>query len=188
MVLPRRMLGRDVERGEIVEVGLDVGTLGDREAHIGEDLGDLVGDLAHGMDAPLGERAFAHGERHVGALMRQLLGGRGARKFLPPRFERFADRCLQAVDDLAVGLALIRRERTERLHQLGDAALLAERGDAHLFELVEIGGFSDGVKQLGLETVELKRAHGSGSESARPGPLRGVSPAAQQQTQPRPGP
>ena len=38
VVLPRRMLGRDVERGEIVEVGLDVGALGDREAHIGEDL------------------------------------------------------------------------------------------------------------------------------------------------------
>ena len=59
VVLPRRMLGRNVERGEIVEVGLDVGTLGDREAHIGEDLGDLVGDLAHRMDAALGERTLA---------------------------------------------------------------------------------------------------------------------------------
>ena len=56
VVLPRRMLGRNVERGEIVEVGLDVGTLGDREAHIGEDLGDLVGHLADRMDAALGER------------------------------------------------------------------------------------------------------------------------------------
>ena len=46
VILPRRMLGRNVERGEIVEVGLDVGALGDRETHIGEDLGDLVGDLA----------------------------------------------------------------------------------------------------------------------------------------------
>ena len=138
VVLPRRMFGRNVERGEIVEVGLDVGALGDREAHIGEDFRDLVGDLAHGMDAPLGERAFAHGERHVGALVRELLGGRGTRQFLPPRFERFADRCLQAVDDLAVSLAFIGGKRAERLHQLGDAAFLAECRDAHLFELVEV--------------------------------------------------
>ena len=58
VILPRRMLGRNVERGEIVEVGLDVRAFGDREAHIGEDLGDLVGDLAHRVDAALGERAL----------------------------------------------------------------------------------------------------------------------------------
>ena len=34
VLLPRRMLGRDVERGEIVEVVLDVRALGDREAEI----------------------------------------------------------------------------------------------------------------------------------------------------------
>ena len=51
MILPRGMLGRDVERGEIVEVGLDVGAFGDREAHIGEDLGDLVDHLADRVDA-----------------------------------------------------------------------------------------------------------------------------------------
>ena len=163
VVLARRMFGRHVERGEIVEVGLDVGALGDREAHGGEDLGDLVGDLTDGMDATLGERTFAHRERDVGALLGQLLGGCGARKFSPPCLERLTDRRLQAVDDLAVGFALIRRQRAERLHQLGDAALLAERGDADLFKLVEVGRFRDGVKQLGLETVELKRAHGSGS-------------------------
>ena len=68
VVLPRRMLGRDVERGEIVEVGLDVRPFGDPEAHVGEYFGDLVSDLADWMDATLGERTFADRERHVGAL------------------------------------------------------------------------------------------------------------------------
>ena len=54
MHLPRRMLGRDVERLEIVPVVLDVRPFGDGEAHVGEDRDDLVGDLAHRMDAPLG--------------------------------------------------------------------------------------------------------------------------------------
>ena len=61
VLLPRRMLGRNVERGEVVEVGLDVRTFGDREAHVGEDLGDLVDDLADRMDAALGQRASRTG-------------------------------------------------------------------------------------------------------------------------------
>jgi len=77
VVLPCRMLWRNIERGEIVEVGLDVGPFGDREAHIGEDLGDLVGDLAHGVDAALGERPFANGKRDVGPLDHELLAERG---------------------------------------------------------------------------------------------------------------
>ena len=48
------MLGRDVERLEIVPVGLDVGPFGDRETHVGEDRDDLLGDLADRMDAPSG--------------------------------------------------------------------------------------------------------------------------------------
>ncbi len=41
----------EIERGEIVVVGLDVRPLGDDEAEIGEDGGDLVDDLADRMDA-----------------------------------------------------------------------------------------------------------------------------------------
>ena len=65
------MLRRNVKRGEIVEVGLDVRSLGDREAHIGEDLGDLVGDLGNRVDAAFGKRPFAHWERDVGPLSRE---------------------------------------------------------------------------------------------------------------------
>ena len=171
VVLPRRMLGRNVQRGEIVEVGLDVGTLGDRESHIGEDLGDLVGHLAHRMNAALGERPEPNREGDVGALERELLDGRRLGQLGASCLERLADGGLQAIHHLAIGLALFRRQRSERLHQLGDAALAAERGDADLFQLGEVRGFRDGVKQLGLEAIELQRAHGE----RLPGP--GPSPA-----------
>ena len=54
--LPRRMLGRDVERVEVVQVVLDVRALGDGEAHVAEDRDDLLDGLADRMDAALGAR------------------------------------------------------------------------------------------------------------------------------------
>jgi hypothetical protein len=85
----------------------------------------------------------------------ELLAERSLGKLAALGLERLANTLLQAVDDLAVSLALLRRKRAERLHQLRDASLSPERGDAHLFELVEVVSLGDGVKQLGLETVEL---------------------------------
>ena len=135
MVLPRRMLRRNVERGEVVEVGLDVRTLGDREAHVGEDLGNLVGDLADGVDAPIGERSLAHGERDVGALRGEPRLKRGAGQRLLLRLQRLGDAILELVDGLAEILARLRRQLPEPLHQLGDAALAPERGNPDLFQL-----------------------------------------------------
>ena len=51
MHLARRVAGGEVQRREIVVVGLDVRPFGDREAHIGEDGGDLVDHLPDRMDA-----------------------------------------------------------------------------------------------------------------------------------------
>jgi hypothetical protein len=50
---------RHVERGKIVPVVLDLGTAGDGKAHVGENLGQFVHDLADRMDAALGARARA---------------------------------------------------------------------------------------------------------------------------------
>ena len=49
--LPGGMIVLEVQHREIVCVGLDVGTFGDRKAHVGEDRRQLVDDLAHRMDA-----------------------------------------------------------------------------------------------------------------------------------------
>jgi hypothetical protein len=64
--LPRRMLGRDVERLEIVPVVLDVRAFGDREAHVGEDRDDLLGDLRDRVDPSL--RPLAGGQGDIGTL------------------------------------------------------------------------------------------------------------------------
>ena len=66
--LARRMAEREVERGEIVVVGLDVRPFGDGEAEIGEDRRDLVDDLADRMDAAGLERRRADGQGDVDAL------------------------------------------------------------------------------------------------------------------------
>ena len=49
MHLARRVAGREVERGEVVEVVLDVRTFGDGEAHVGEDRCEFLEHLHHGM-------------------------------------------------------------------------------------------------------------------------------------------
>ena len=67
--LARRMADGEIERGEIVVVGLDVRPFGDREAEVGEDRGDLVDDLADRMDAAGLERRRAHRQRDVDALL-----------------------------------------------------------------------------------------------------------------------
>ena len=66
--LARRMAEREIERGEIVVVGLDVRPLGDGEAEIGEDRRDLVDHLADRVDAAGFERRGADRQGHVDPL------------------------------------------------------------------------------------------------------------------------
>ena len=60
--LPRRVAGREVERGEVVEVVLDVRTFGDGKAHVGEDGGEFLEHLHHGMERADGLEARGQGE------------------------------------------------------------------------------------------------------------------------------
>src|SRR5204862_495408 len=59
----RRMIARDVERLEVVIVGLDLGPLGHREAEAGEDRDDLVVNARQRMERSL--RRPAAGKREV---------------------------------------------------------------------------------------------------------------------------
>ena len=65
--LAGRMALGEVQRGEVVVVGLDVRPFGDREAHVGEDRGELVDHLADRMDAADLGRRLAHRQRDVDA-------------------------------------------------------------------------------------------------------------------------
>ncbi len=51
VLLPGGMFGGDVQGVEIVPVAFDLRPFGDAEPHVGEDRGDLLGDLADRVDA-----------------------------------------------------------------------------------------------------------------------------------------
>ena len=135
LLLPRRMLGRDVERGEIVEIVLDVGPFGDGEAHLAEDRDELVDGLADRMDAALG--LGPHRQRDVDPLAGEPRARAPRRRAAPAAASSAASiSSLSTLSARAALAARLGRERAQALHQLGDAALLAEGGDAHLLERV----------------------------------------------------
>ena len=155
MHLARRVAGREVEGGEIVVVGLDVRPLGDAEAEIGEDGGDLVDDLADRMDAAGLQRCATHRQGDVDRLRGQpvdevLLLEDGA-----AGGERLADPVLEAVQRRSHDLALLRRHGAEALHQFGNAALLAQRGDALGFQRRFIGRFGNARGNVALERDDI---------------------------------
>ena len=162
---------REIERGEIVVVGLDVRPFGDGEAEIGEDGGDLVDDLADRMDAAGLQRLGAHRQRDVDRLRREaadevLLLENGA-----AGGERLADAVLQAVQRRPHDLALLRRHGAEALHQFGDAALLAERGDALGLQRRLVGGLGNARGNVALERDDI--GFGCGHFGIRPDPCSG---------------
>ena len=70
----RRMVGREVEREEVVPLGLDLGPDGDGEAEPPEDLDDLVDDAGDRVLGPDPAPARRHGEIEPGLLPPRLLG------------------------------------------------------------------------------------------------------------------
>ena len=145
------MVGREVERGEIVPVVLDLRPGRDREAEIGENLGQLVHHLADRVDAALGDRRDRQG--HVEPLGRQPLLQRRAFQRRLARGERLGHRLAQAVDARPLALPLLRRHPAKRLQQAGHRALLAERGDALRLQRGEIAGARDPAEPVLLQLV-----------------------------------
>ena len=78
VLLPRRMVGRNVEAFEIIVVGFDVRPFGDGKAHVGKDLGDLVENLADRVNASFRQRPEPHRQRDVRALGCKPVGKFGA--------------------------------------------------------------------------------------------------------------
>jgi len=109
----RRVVLGVVERREAVPVGLDLGTVGDVEAHRGEDRLDPLERAAHGMDA--GGAARASGQRDVERLRGELAFELRLGEPSATRDERGVNRLLGGVDLGAAQLLLLGRERSERL-------------------------------------------------------------------------
>jgi hypothetical protein len=153
VLLPRRMLGRNVQRVEIVEVVLDMRSLGHGEAEIAEDLDHFLPDLRHRMH---GARAlWSHRQRDIDLLRGKPRLESGFLKCCLAHTKGFAHAVLQQVERGTGLAAFIGAHAAERLHALGDGALLAERRDAHGFDgrFVGCGGdLREDILFEGLET------------------------------------
>ena len=144
--LPRRMAFREIQLGEVVVVGLDVGTFRHREAHVGEDGGELVGHLADRMHAAGLDGRVAHRQRDVDGLGPEPGIERGGAKCVLGSSDSGGDAILQSVDRRTLHLALVRRHGAERLEQRRHRAAFSQRRHAHSFQPRFVLGRSDGDK------------------------------------------
>ena len=133
MLLPRRMLGRNVERAEIVPVGLDVRPLGDRKTHVAEDRDHLLPDLGD-RDGRCPSPPGAAGSVTSTVSVLSRASSASSAKHVAARLDVLRDRVAELVQRRAGGLALLRAHRAEPLQALGDRAFLAERRDAQRLE------------------------------------------------------
>ena len=173
--LPRRVLGREVQAGEVVEVVLDVGPFGDRKTHFGEDGDDLVHHLHRRMHRALAPGRGGQGE--VDALGGKALVQRGGVERGLALGDGGGDAVAQAVDQRALHPPLVGAHRAQGLEQVGDFAGLAERGDAHGLQRRRIGCGGDLGGEIGFEGGKVgHRAFFSSAhsrESGNPGVLSG---------------
>ena len=136
-------------------VGLDVRTFGDGKAHVAEDGGNLVDNLADGMDAAALGRRLAHGQCNVDRLGDEA-GGHGRVLQLGLALaERLGDPVLQAVDRRTLRLPLLGSHGAQRLQKLRDGTLLAERGDAHGLDRLLVVGGGDLGQQRALQNFKI---------------------------------
>jgi hypothetical protein len=170
---PRRMLFRKVELGEIVIVGLDVGTFGDRKPHIGEDRGEFVDDLGDRMNASDLRRRFAYRQGYVDALGIEPRLERRRLESLAPLGERGVHPILHTVDERTLAFALLRRQSAERFQERGDRAVFAQRRNADHFErgIVSRAGnvgenFVFELRQIGHRSLRHERQIGIGWPAA----------------------
>ena len=136
------MVRRVVERGEAVPVALDLGAVGHVEAHAGEDLLDALQGAAHGVQSA--RNTAATGQGHVQGLGTQLQRELLVGQLLATVGQRGFDGLLGDVDGGAAGLLLFDTQRGHALHQLGDAARLAEELGLGVFELGGCLRFGEG--------------------------------------------
>ena len=153
---PRRMAFGKIQLGEIVVVGLDVRTFGDRETHVGEDRVDLFEHLAQRMNAACFGRRLAQRQRDVDRSRGQPRIERRRLQDVAARGQRLGDLVLGEIDRRTLRLALVRRHLAERRQQCGDRAFLAERADTHRFERGLVGGGGDLGRESGIR-VERDR-------------------------------
>ena len=143
---PRRMMGRDIERLEVVVVVLDLGAFRDLEAELAEQCLDARQRPGDGVQPA--RAAAAPGQGHVQALFRQApLQGLPLQIGLA-RFDGRLQPLLGLVDDGPGHLALLGRQAAELLQPGRQAALLAEVLHTDGVQRLQVAGSRYGL--LGL--------------------------------------
>src|SRR5215470_11342273 len=104
----RRVIGRDVQRVEVVEVGLDLRAVLDLVAHRDEDVFDLLPQQRDRMK--VAPPYAASGQRYVNALFGQLLGFAPGGETGLQLFDLGLDVIFQLVEPLSGGATLFRRK------------------------------------------------------------------------------
>ena len=143
--LPRRVIFGDIEGGEIVEIVLDIGALGQGEAHLAEDGEQFVHGLADRMDAAVGLGPRRQGDVDALALEPFLEPGILERRL--SSIDGVGQDLLDGIQRHARVLAFFGRQGADALHALGDKPLPAEDADADLLEAFEILGPGDGGQE-----------------------------------------
>ena len=150
---PRRVFGREVQGGEVVEVVLDVGTFGHGEAHLGEQGDHLVHHLHGRVDAALPARTRRQGQVDAFRQQTRVQFGGFQRGLL--RGDGDGDAVTQTVDHRPLFTAFFGAHGAHALQQAGDGAGLAQGGDAHLFQGGDGFRAADGVDQVEFECGEI---------------------------------
>ena len=149
----RRMVVGRVQRGEVVEVVLDLGTVGHFEADRAEQAFDALERARHRVQAATGFAAA--GQRDVERLFGEAGFQRCELDRVAARVERGFDRFLGAVDGGAGGLLLFGRQLAEALQEFGDLARLAEVAGLDLLQRVGVVRCGKGAAGFIYDCVEI---------------------------------
>jgi hypothetical protein len=151
------MIARDVQRLEVVGVGLDLRTLGHREAESREDRDDL---LAHAHERVHdAARRPAAGQREIGSLALALALALGGARGGEARVQLRLQLALGLVGGGADGRPLFGGQRAEALEDLRERTRAAEIADADRLELGGRGGSPDRGARLVGHGVDARVTH-----------------------------
>ncbi len=159
----RRVLGRHVERLEVVPVVLEFGAFDDLVAHAEEDVLDALADLRERVAAA--ERRDASRQRDVDRAGRRRRGG----EFRLAGGETFLDGLFEALTAAPRARRVVGGRRPQALEACGQQAVLAaEEPVVHRLEVGRRPGVGEGVVEIGAERLKGGNlSHGWGSNGTR---------------------